>query len=372
MAGEYELRLYGPTGSLQTIITDSFELDYTLVVNGVGVLVVTLPTTYDSLLFASGDVILDNRLEVWRKVAGGSPYLEGLAQWLVQKGDWIEGDTPLTRITALHANCLLDRRIVAYNSGSSQADKSAAAADNRMKDVVDENLLAAAVDTDRSIATYLQLQSDAGAGASISKAFSRRNVLAVLQEYAQSSTLAGTYLAFDIVSLTSALLEFRTYAGQRGVDRRWPNGVDPVLIGPEYGNIAEARLTFDHTVEKTVVYAGGQGEGAARTVAESEDASRTAASVLGRREMFIDSRMTNDATQLADEADASLRSQRPKQSFSALLVETDGSVYGLHYGYGDFLTVQLRGQSIECRLDTVHVRLAERRENIEMLLRAEL
>lgn len=370
---EYLLRLYDPEGLALAEIDQAFQLTYALKASEVGLLEVDLSDQLDGLLFFEGDLRRDCRLEVWRTVPGQPPYLDGQCQWLLRRGRQSDGaEGPRTHLWAYHANHILKRRIVAYAAGSSQADKAADFADDLMKEIVAENFLGSATDTTRQITAYLSAEGDLSQGASIAKAFSRRNVLVVLQELAQASALAGTYLAFDVVMSTPSSSQFRTYAGQRGVDRRYTGGQDQPLFGPDYGNVAAASLDYDYSEEATSVYAGGQGLESSRAIGTATDATRIAASPLNLLEYFTDARMTEDATQLADEADAALRERRPRKTFQATLVQTPAATYGLHYGFGDYLTVQFRGQSIDCRLDSVLVKATEQNEQIEAILRADL
>ena len=73
---DYELRLSDPFGaplsSANLVVTDEFELDYVLVVNGVGVATLGLPPIHDRILFRGPDLVRDIRLEIFRSVGGGS------------------------------------------------------------------------------------------------------------------------------------------------------------------------------------------------------------------------------------------------------------------------------------------------------------
>lgn len=368
---EYTVLLYDAYGVPLTELGQFSYLELVRSEMGVGSLTLHLPPDYDAYLFSEGDLIVDRRIEVYRQPFGGAAYLEGETQFLLRDGTQVSEATQRTELSCPDANDLLARRIVAYAAASAQASKTIDPADDMLKAIVRENLGALATDTDRDWSAYLMVAPDFSLGPNLSKAFSRRNVLTVLQEIAQASAEAGTYLTFDVVRVDAAMLDFRTYTGQRGIDHRWPGGVSPVLLSEGRGSLRDVRSARKHRDEITYVYAGGQGEEAARTIGTASDTARIGQSPFGRIEQFVDARMTSDAASLADEADAALRAGQPRKSFSAQFAETPGVVYGLHIRWGDYVTAERAGESIDCRLSTIQITVSEGRENIGLSLRAE-
>lgn len=367
----YQLVLRDPFGNQLAVIDDFISLDYVRVTNGIGSLTLTLSKKYDALLFIGGDVKVDNRLEVQRQIGNGNFYLDTQMQWLIRAGQKTLDDTGqrLTIINALCLNTMLNRRIVAYATGSAQADKTTFA-DDMMKAIVAENLGASAVDTARTInALYLAVQGNAGAAQNIAKAFSRRILLPILQELALASYQAGTYLAFDMVANTNALFEFRTYIGQRGIDRR-QSSANPVLLGPEFGNLTNVVRGYDHIQEVTYGYAGGQGVGASRLIGTATDANRVNASPFNRIEKFLDGRLSTDLTHLNNDANSLVKDGLPKNTFKAEIVDTPATTYGLHYNFGDFVTAIFEGETIDCRIEQVRVTVKNKDELIKAVVQA--
>jgi hypothetical protein len=197
-------------------------------------------------------------------------------------------------VRAYHATKLLDRRIIAYSAGSTYTTKAAAAADNQIKAFVNENMLSGIVGADRDgvetqadVSAYLTMQANLGQGASIAKSAARRRLMDVAIDLAQASTTAGTYLTFEIVAPTETTLELRTYAGQRGVDRRFGTA-NPVILSPERGNLVNAHLVVDYVEAATFIVAGGQGEEENRLIGTAFDSVRAGVSPFGRIERFRD------------------------------------------------------------------------------------
>lgn len=354
---DYQVELYSVFSARLAILDNYISLDYARKVNAKGALTITLAPTYDDLLFYNGDILPDLRIAVNRRVGGGSFSLDMNTVWLVRSGIRTidEMGRRFTTLVCEDLISLLHRRIAAYSAGSSQVDKSTFA-DNMAKAIVRENFGSLATDTTRSIATYLTIEADASAAQSIAKAFSRRNVMPVLQEIARSSFQAGTYLAFDIVlDSPTDTPQFRTYINQRGIDRRWPNGISPIIFGIEFGNLANAEREYNHSEEITYAYAGGQGEGVARVIGTASDTTRLNSSPLNRLEAFADARTTSDTANVTDEADALVRNGEPRNLFSATIVEVSNTLYGVDFNFGDYVTAVFLGESIDCRIDALHI-----------------
>lgn len=364
MANSYEIRLADAFG-VQLAVLDSFSsCVYARTVNDYGTLSLVLPPIYPISLFKE-----DGRISIYRSINGAPAYLEMETIWFIRKITQRSPDSgeDTIEIEAYDALYLLTSRTIAYATDTFESSKTVFA-DDMMKEIIDENVGASATDTARDLSTYLSIQANLSAAPSISKEFARRNyVLDLLQEIAQASKTAGTYLAFDIVAPTATTLEFRTYTQQRGTDHRFPGGSPPLLIGDVYNNLTNVEYTNDFTDEVTYVYAVGRGE----VTATSSDTTRINVSPFNRREQSINT--TNAATVAAiiDEADAGVRAGRPRVYFSGQLIDTPQATYGLHYRFGDYVTASYRGQSIDCRIDSIQVTLADGKETIATQLRSD-
>lgn len=378
MGATYQITVHKPNGAklaeLAGLDTSYETLAAARSVSSVGALSLALVHRPGKLGYGYFDYPSDTRIAVYRKPTGGAWRLLGDTIWFVRKTDLVlaEDGTEQILITAYDANHLLTRRIIAYDAGSSEADKTAEA-DAMMKAIMRENYGSLATDTDRDISS-LSIDADLAAGTtpSISKSFSRRAVLATLQEIAQASFVEdGTYIAFDVIAANPDQLAYRNFIGQRGQDRRWPDGISPIILSPDRGNLTNVQRVDDYSTEATFIYAGGQGEGTSRLVATASDPIRLNQSPFGRIEAWKDARNTETAAALQDEADSFLRSRRPKQTFSAKVLDTNSSTFDLHYRFGDFVTADFGGVRMDCRLDAFKVSVSSSGEAIDINLRAE-
>jgi len=350
----YSVFLSDPFGTRLADASNFLSLEYSRVVNNVSTLKLTLlgdfPTQYI--------INPDGRIEVWRKLDSGREYLDTNTIWLIKKVTQkieasglqtivIEADTPL---------CLLREpgRFVSYFAGEAQSTYTSAPADNQIKQVARENIGTSAAAA-RTLSAYISIDPNLGLGASVAKSFAWRECLKVMQEFADASTTAGTYVAFDIVADSPTSLVFRTFTGQRGVDHRFPNGINPVLISPELGNLGEVVFSQDYRDEATDVLAGGKGDGSARMIAAVSDTTRIGQSPFGWREYFQDATQYDTTAGLSAEAQATLRSMRVKTIFQGRLIDMPDSRYGVDWAWGDYVTAQAFGRLIDCRIEAVSV-----------------
>lgn len=369
MSADYILYLSDPLGNRLTVIDQFLRLEYTLSVNAVSSLTLTLPDSFDMSLIRE-----DSRLEINRSINGATPYLEGGQHWFIRKPSRMFSTATINTITAVGAADLLRRRIIAYPAGTAYTSKTAEA-DNVMKALVRENL-GDLVDANRdytdniNISAYLTVQNDASIAApTIAIACTRDNLLSTLQKIANASTQAGTYLAFDIV-WNGSMLEFGTYTTARGNDHRFPNGVNPITLSVENGTLTEAEYTQDYTEEVTIAIAGGEGVGVARQISVAVDTTRRDASPFNAIEVFAQGNMTaGDATALGDIAEGRVRQGRPRIILAGRIQQTDAVQYGREWGWGDYVTIEVAGVTSDARIDTVTVTVEGGQETIDARIR---
>lgn len=384
MGNYYELTLSDAFGRDIGRLNQFASLQYVLRENAVGALTLTTP---DASLFNS--ISEDWRVRVWRSIDGGAMYQEGSGTdgtaFLVTQKQIATGADGLTLMSLVCADAkdILARRTIDWYAGTSYTSKSAAI-DNMMKAIVRENLGASgpysgsnATGRDLVTAGVLSIQADSSTLSSRSKAFAWRNVLATLQEIAASASDTDELAFFDIVELPSGVLEFRTYASQRGVDRTYyltSGALNPnaLIVSPDNGSLTEPSVSYEWAAEYNAVRAAGEGEGSARLVNIALDQSRITRSPFGRRERFLDSRNSGSTTVgLFYEAVSELLNNRAKVRIAGKIPESLGVRYGINYRHGDMITAEAFGIRFNARVTTVTVTVNESGETIEAALSGE-
>ena len=361
---QYEVWLLDPFGNTLDVIDSWLYLKYDRALNNVGSLELGLAGGYPNFDF----IKLDGRIVVWR-----NGKIDTETVWLIRRINKTLDEAGVMGISigAFSANEILNRRIVAYDDGTSYADKISDQADDMMKQVIRENFGASTTDANRNISTYFSVETDTSQGPTISKRFAWNNVLDVTQDISLTTISTGSSVYFDVVAPSYNTLEFRTYRGQRGLDHTFPSGVNPVVLSPGRGNLTSVLRSFDYTGEATYIYAGGAGFNQFRYVATASSLDRIGATPLNRREMFLNATQEGVAQEVDNAAKAGLRENRPKRILQAKLVNIPGTTeYGVHWGFGDLLTVEFDGETINCSVDAIQIEVSSSEEQITATLRA--
>lgn len=369
MAATYEIYfLHHADGHTLRLATDYVSLEYAKVVNEVGAFAVTLPGTFNMRL-----VHQDTRVAIFRLPANGPRRLDFVG--LVRRMTRQAANGMMTyRLSGPDLNHLLSRRIVAYVAGSAQADKASTYADNMIKAFVRENLGALASVAARNLTAHgFGVQANRSAGTSVTKASAWRNLLTTIKEIAEASQeTPATGVYFGITPTPPGWqCEFQTNILCWGSDHRYASGNRPVIFSLEMGNLGEAMREVNSLDERTYVYAGGQGQEAARLVREVSDATRIGQSPFNRCERFVNASYTDDTNQVLGQAYSELRNGKPKLAFDASIVDGGAHVYGRDYVFGDYVTCQFDGEMIDCRIDRVSVRISGGQESMQFTLKSE-
>lgn len=358
----YSIWLCDPLGTRLALVENFLSLKYSRTVNDVGTLTLELPSDVNTSLIR----IPDGRIEVLRNV-DGREYLDTDTIWLIQAIDQkrdaagkltitVEAETPLRVVgePGIFVNAF---------AGTANATMTGAA----------DSLIVTIFFNETNAYFNIPYVPSAGGGATISKAFAWREVLKVMQEIAQASTAQGVYVAFDILSTPTGQLFFQTFLQQRGVDHRWPNGQNPVLLSPDFGNVGEGRMRLDYHDTASLISCGGAGQGTNRAFGVAEDTTLIGLSPFGWKRKFIELTNTADTTTLTNEAYAELRACRPRLTYTGKILDTPDTRYGVHWGWGDYVTVQDFGRSFDCRIEavTVTVQPTQNYETVEAWLRSE-
>lgn len=349
-------------------------LHYVLSCGQIGALTVTLAPEFNPLL------LKDGRIHIMRSVNGGPAQREGESCFLIRRWDFADD---YTTITAVHANDLMRRRQILYAwviglaavQGAANLAKgivSNVPADDAIKALWSQNAGASADATYRGyssvasnafvtstdLSALVSVQANVSAAPNVYKQIHWRNMFDVIQEIEDTSFLAGTYLTAEIVAPTESMLELRTYTDVRGTDRRYASG-NGLLFTAARGNLENAILTVDAIEEITFAQSLGAGPSSYyRYTGYGYDLTRIAESPFGRIETVYDANdAPNDAT-LTDMASGAVRAGRPQITAVGDLVETDQCIRGIHFNYGDLVTVQVQGVQYDMRLDQLDVTIS--------------
>jgi hypothetical protein len=354
-----------PDGSSLVSRINSFNsLDYARKRNEIGSLQLIFPK---NILGVGITPVRDGRLEVYRSVGASAPYLDMETIWLITS--WKDNDEKGTmEINAVDGIDILSRRIIPVDSGKAKSDKKKAA-EKVMKEFVEENF-GATSGTYRSLADYMSIELDNAEGPITHIECSWDAVLDALKDTCECAEGKGYHMSFDVVRTSPTMVEFRTYLGQRGIDRGQTSD-SPLTVSNKSGSLANAQLEIDYTDEFNFVYVLGKGEGSNRVKKNVEDTSRSTLSPFARKEMVFEKKNSSKKTVLEDAGSTQLNKNRPVMRLSGNIVETPNSLYGIHYKYGDIVVAQFNNYKFDAHVETVRVQSNKDGETITSYIEGE-
>jgi hypothetical protein len=366
----YEVHLDTPTGTRLALLESFSALAYARKRMTVGRAQITLPLDLVDASF----IVPDAMLQVWRKPEDGARKLAflGLARSIKfsrpEAGD-------LVTVGFEDGMSLLASRIVAYRTGTTKTIKSGPA-DNVMKALVRENLGASVTAVRRDLSGYgLVVEADVSQGPTIDMTFPWENILDALGEAAALALGAGTPTYFDmeprVVSNTQLAWTFRTFVGAMGADRTYASGA-PLVVGPTFGNLDRAELTFDYGDETTAVYAVGQGEGEDKWVKVFRDGDRATRSPWARRELVVFGDVQETTTALESAAKSALREGRPRIHLTGDLLDTPQARFGVDWDLGTKVVASFMDYQADVHIDAVEVKIdSQGRETVRARLESD-
>lgn len=364
----HNILLYPPSGqALPIALSDFVKVDCLLVENAIGAIEVALPMQYPDEIF-----LRDARIAFFRMPASDAlrtvPKLVGNTAFLLTRRRKVQQDDGTWRqiIVGVHPNHLLNRRIIAYNEGTSQASKTDLA-DDLIKAIVRENFTAATDTTRNWTSSVFTVDANTSASTTVRIEMSYRTVLDVLQEVVAQAKTEGTYTGFEVSTLSeTGVPTFRTYINQRGVDRSSTSG-QPLKISAVDNAFTNIALDEDWTNAPSFIYALGQGALDERAVGTWEDTNLTATSPWGRYELATNQAQTEVTLMLEGVAKRRLWQLRPRKVISGKVVDTEPATFGEEYDWGDVVVGEfftpfvygsasgVRFDSRDCRVDPVRI-----------------
>lgn len=356
MSVNYRVVVKDPNGNNARTLDKVLSIQAARSVNTVGAASIVLPDTFDP-----GYWQRDMRFEFWRSTDNGAPYLLGDTVWFARRFVWMV-DQKQWSIQMFDTNDLINRRIVAYLSETSFADKivdwgTDDPADNLIKEYIRENLGADVENPFRDLSAYIEVEADRSLSVVTEKEGSFQDLFGVIVDICNDGDQQGGRLFFTLDPLSNGKFIFRVKKDVLGTDRTLGNA--PIVFGSGYNNLTSIELDWDYTEEKNVVYAAGDGEGAGRLWVAVSDVSRTRRSPFNRQEVFIDMNDQDDENLLRAAARAELAKRKPKLRMTGQTIDTNSVKFGRDYFYGDKVAAVVKGFRFDCLVDAFSINYQE-------------
>lgn len=361
--GTYDLWLDHWNGTRLVYLDSMDRLEYTRTLHNVGVLNLTMPSTFDVGLLQD-----DYKVEIWRGLPGIPKRLENvfLSRGSVKSTD--EKGTDQALIVGVDGNDILKRRFVWAQPGSAQARKTGYAG-NILKEYVSEAIAqsvcygATSSSKRADIADYLTVQADNDDGESFTKNYEYKTLFDVANGICNTSTGRETPMWWLVYPVSRYEYQLRCYETLMGQDL-----TGQVTISPVYG-MAEARHEYDASEEfNMVVGAGGKiGLGSYPDYRKMEYAynqARVYDNPFSWRERFLDVGDEPDYLQIIDECydEVSDEENVPSEVFSCKLEEMESFRYGRDWDLGDKVRLSYRGLQLDAVIKTVYIKVEKTEE----------
>ncbi|KKM00560.1 hypothetical protein LCGC14_1803190 [marine sediment metagenome] len=385
IAARYYVRLKDQSGEQVALFDNWLSLEYTKTINDL--------YGYTLKFVDDGDARfdlfeIDGQIEVYRSIPGTLDwYLEFEGFHRGVRREISSGGVETFISDGVGYNDFLARTIIAYKAGSVRADKNGAA-ESAMKEYVSENCTGIGdqtvvgrlnYDSDDAVFLYnaalpgLSIDTDTGAGITWSGSRAYENLLDVLKDIA---TLAS--IDFLIEGTGPATFIFKTFIDQIGSDRT-EDGLDastglngagnvPVTFSVAIGNVQNIQYELDRLTEANAIVVTGKGDVSTRDTETRRNTTAIAVSPWNRREISRSAPTQDFDFQLQDFGDEVLEEAGAKESFTFLPLQQPKSLYGVHYFFGDKVTVVYGSIKRNRRITGIGVRVAGNRDTLALTL----
>lgn len=353
------LRHYNTAGDLIAIYDNWRSLDFTRKLNDVGESTISIDDKYNT------NFALDSLLEVYYSPIPGTWNYEETFFHRTGQRELTDRDTPIFTSYGRSLNDLLRRRVIAWYATRPQTLKSDPA-ETVIKEFVNENAGPGAIYDGTAagrrmpgVFPHLIIETDSGLGPTWKGQRSYKNLLEVIQEIADS-----TSVDFSIVRTSSNNLEFRCYYPQYGTDRR-----STVTFSTSFGNMVTPSYTLSRTEECTqVLVLGGDQETSRKNL------YRQSTAINDSPWNTIEDTVSNNQEdgsgpsilRMQQTGDDKLEQTKAQESFTFQVQQTYGLKYGRDYFLGDLVTARFNDIVRDVKIIGTHMNVAEGKETVEV------
>lgn len=202
--------------------------------------------------------------------------------------------------------------------------------------------------------------------------FEFETVLQAMQDIAETSQLQGESLWFDIEYIPASAFAqmkflFRTWVNSRGIDRT--SAPNLLVVGPEFGNMTNVKITKDWTEETHIIYVGGNGDNELKDMASvSTDFPDTPFSPI---ESYIsvnigDGTGVHETEALQNEGRLELAKRSNFQVMEGEIISQSPTEFGKDFFYGDILVAKFKGFEKNVEVAEYKITVSNSEEKIEI------
>jgi len=350
MAADYAIVIKSRAGAILRVLTGQEggfrQLWYKKELNDVGLLYFDLDGEHEAI----ADLERDAQIEVWRWDTANSvtAYADFEALFVDEVRSADDDGNIVFRAECPGQMDFLARESVSWPANT--ADRSIFTSDPAetiLKTLVTYNAVTASATTGNGrIRTTdlanITVAADGAGGTTLTFACAHTNLLDALQEVARIGDRD-----FYLTRTGAQAWQFRT-AQYLGTDRS-----ATVIFALNFGNMSNPVLRRNRLNEKTVAVVGGQGEDSSRDFEVRTGANYNA--TYNSKVVFHDARQYSTTDGYNAAGDVRLDELRAKDELTWDVIQTPGSLYGVHYFHGDLVTGKFIDISATKQIVTVDV-----------------
>lgn len=362
MSVEYAVVIKSRAGAPLRVLTGQengfLQLSYKKQINDVGLLLLDLDADHDAI----ADLEQDGQVEVWRRDAANSLdwYADFETLFVDEERHADDDGNSIFRAICPGNMDFLAREIVAWPENvANRSLFTAQKASTIMTNLATYNVVAASATTanGRIYTTDIAnigCEADDNSGNVITYACSKAPLLEALQDVARIGDRD-----FYLVRTAAQTWQFRTdnYLGT--------NRASTVTFALNYGNMSNPVLRRNRLNEKTRVVVGGQGVDSTRTFVTRTGTNYNA--TYNSKVVFVPATQYSDSNGLNAEGDVRLDELRAKDDLTWDVIQTPGSLYGVHYFLGDLVTGYYEGVTATKQISAVTVTFAPGNDRVETI-----
>lgn len=361
MATDYAIAIKTRAGGPKRVLTGQAngfrQLSYRKETNGVGLLMFDLDATHAAI----ADLQQDGQVEVWRcDIANGVAWYVDFETLFVDEERRADDDgNSIFRAICPGQADFLARAIVAWPANvDNRSLFDAEKAETILKTLVTYNATSSATTANGRLRTTdlanITVEADAAGGNTLTFACAQQPLLEALQDVTRIGDRD-----FYLVRTGAQAWQFRTkqYLGT--------NRSATVTFALNYGNMSNPVLRRDRLDERTVAIVGGPGEEGERLFVVRTGSTYNA--TYNSKEMFVAATQYTTTAGLNAAGDVRLDEVRARDDLTWDVIQTPGSLYGVHYFLGDLVTGYYEGVTATKQISAVSVTYAPGNERAEVI-----
>lgn len=202
--------------------------------------------------------------------------------------------------------------------------------------------------------------------------FEFKTCLEAMRDIAEISQLAGESLWFDIeytpASLSSAMtLTFKTFVNNRGTNRT--SGVNRMIIGPEFKNMANVKISKDWTKQAHIMYVGGNGDNELKDMASVSTSYKRYP--FYPIESYISANIgdgtgVHETSELRSEGKLELAKRANYQTLSGEIISQSPTEFGKDFFFGDILICKYKSFEAPVEVSEYKISVSSNEETVEI------